>query len=457
MKASLHRYRCVLVAAVAGVAALAGGLLLPAAASAQAAPGVVTPTITLVLSPTTVDYGHQNVTASGTVTTLAGPVAGAAVTVSYVDIDGQSAQVSLTTGTDGSYSGTIPDPETAAQTIAASVAATSSTTTASTSAQLGFTTDAVTITASFAQQYVNAGSTDTLSGVASYAPPDGTPQPLANSTLTITSPSYFNWLPISATVTTAADGSFSYVTPTFPLAVPNVVFTVSSAATPYLQASQLTINLPVNQAAQITSFSGTLSADRVLQFSACGGIPDPLADSPLAGPLEYQYSRTAQGPWNTLGTGTPDINGPCFAETYGGTYPGKFTARLANAYYRAYAPAVPGQMSAVSKVIHLQRNATKITGFAITPRRVKRDGKVTVSGRLLQLTSKWLSDRGAAITIEYRYKNKTYTLKHRLTTNSAGRFRGVFAVPRSAAWLAVYGGNSNHFATASTSIRITVR
>jgi hypothetical protein len=80
-----------------------------------------------------------------------------------------------------------------------------------------------------------------------------------------------------------------------------------------------------------------------------------------------------------------------------------------------------------------------------------------VSGRLLQLTSKWLSDKGATITIEYRYKNKTYTLKHRLTTNSAGRFRGVFAVPRSAGWLAVYSGDHDAFAAASPSIRITVR
>jgi len=114
-------------------------------------------------------------------------------------------------------------------------------------------------------------------------------------------------------------------------------------------------------------------------------------------------------------------------------------------------------MSAVSNVIHLQRFPTKITGFTITPRRVRPDGKVTVSGRLLQLTSKWLSDKGATITIEYRYKKKTYTLKHRLTTNSAGRFSGAFAVPHSAAWLAVYSGDHDHFATASTPTRITMR
>jgi hypothetical protein len=352
MKA-LHRYRYVLVSAAVGVAALAGGLLLPAAASAAAA------------------------------------------------------------GTP------------------------------------------VTITASFAQAYVNAGSTDTLSGVASYTPPGGTPQALADTVLSITSPSEFNWPAISTTVTTAADGSFSYVTPTVQLAVSSVEFTVSSAATPTLDAGQLSLTLPVNQAAQITFFTGTISAHRVLQFSACGGIPEPEADSPLVGPLEFQSSRTAHGPWKTLGKGTR-ANESCEG-SLGGTYPGKFATPRASGYYRAYAPAVPGQMSAVSNVIHLQRHPTKITGFTISPRRVRHDGRVTVSGRLMQLTSKWLSDKGATITIEYRYKNKTYTLKHRLTTNSAGRFRGVFAVPHTAAWLAVYSGGDDHFATASTSIRITVR
>jgi hypothetical protein len=361
MKGSLHRYRYVLVATAASVAALAGGLLLPAAASAQPA--------------------------------------GSAVTG-----------------------------------------------------------DPVTITGSFAQSYVNEGASDTLSGAASYTPSGGTPQPLANTTLTITSPSQFNWVATSATVTTSANGSFSYVTPTFPLAVSNVEFTVSSAATSSLQAGQLTVNLPVNQLAQINLFSGYLTPHRVLDFSACGGIPEPLGDLGLIGPLDYQYSKTPQGPWKTLGSSKNGTAEPCFEDEYGWTFPGTFKAPLANAYYRAYAPAVPGQMSAVStNVIHLQRYPTQITGFAISPRSVSRGGKVTVSGRLLQLTSKWLPDKGATITIEYRYKKKTYTLKLRLTTNSAGRFRGVFAVPRSARWLAVYGGNHEHFATASTSIRITVR
>jgi hypothetical protein len=316
--------------------------------------------------------------------------------------------------------------------------------------------DAVTMTASWAQPSVNAGSTDTLSGVATYDS-GGTPQPLANSPLSIsfTEEGAFTYN-FSATVTTAADGSYSYVTPKIFDAVQDAYAVVSSAATANLDAGQASASFTVNQPAQLSLFNGHLSRDRVLQFFACGGIPEPLDDGVLLGPLEYQYSGSRHGPWKTLGTGKLDrTDQQC--DINGGAYPGKFTAPLANAYYRAYAPAVPGQMAAASRVIHLQRYPTRITGLTIAPRRVSRDGKVTVSGRLSRLKGKWLADARRRIVIEYRYKNKTYTLKHRLTTDSAGRFRGTFAVPRTAAWLAVYNGSGNEFAAASKTVTIRVR
>jgi len=318
------------------------------------------------------------------------------------------------------------------------------------------TTDAVTITGSFAQSSVNAGSTDTLSGVASYAS-GGTAHPLANSTLSISSPGSFNWNAISVTVTTAADGSFSYVTPVIPLAVSEVDFTVTSAATPSLQAGHLSITLPVNQEAQINNFTGAINPKRVLQFSACGGIAEPPADAPLDGPLDYQYSMTAHGPWKTLGVGEMTAAGSCQSATEGGTYSGKFNSPLANGYYRAYAPAVPGQMSAVSPVIHLWKYSTRITGFTITPRSVSRNGKVTVSGRLQRLAGRWIPDARQRIVIEFRHKGKTVTLSRRLITDSAGRFRGSFAVPRTATWLASFKGSGKDFATASKALIIKIR
>ena len=84
-------------------------------------------------------------------------------------------------------------------------------------------------------------------------------------------------------------------------------------------------------------------------------------------------------------------------------------------------------------------------------------GKVTVSGRLWRLNGKWLPDARQHVVIEFRYKNKTYTFSRHLTTNSAGRFRGTFAVPHSAAWLALYSGSSTEFATASKAVTIRIR
>jgi hypothetical protein len=322
------------------------------------------------------------------------------------------------------------------------------------SAQLGFTQDAVDITGSFAQSSVNMGSTATLSGVASYIS-GGSPHPLASSLLSITFTVSNPSTPVSATVETAADGSFSYVTPVIQLLNDSAEIAVSSAATPYLQAGQLNITLPVNAYVVISNFTGTISADRVLRFDACGGLPEMDGDSLLTGPLDYQYSRTAQGPWTTLGAGKPVNDLSC--GTAGGRYPGSFTAPLPNAYYRAYAPAVPFQMSAVSQVIHLWKYSTRITGFAITPRSVSRGGKVTVSGRLQRLAGERTPDARQRIVIEFRYKNKTYTLSRRLVTDSAGRFRGSFAVPRTAAWLALYKGGGKDFATASKAVVVKVR
>jgi hypothetical protein len=171
--------------------------------------------------------------------------------------------------------------------------------------------------------------------------------------------------------------------------------------------------------------------------------------------VEYQYASSSDGPWVALGTAKANDNDTC--DAFDGGFTGRFTAPLANAYYRAFAPAVPGQMSAVSQVIHLWKYPTKITGFTITPRTVGRNGKVTVSGRLWERKKKRTPDARQRIVIEFRYKNKTYVIGQRLTTDSAGRFRGTFRVPRTAPWLAVYEGGGKQFATASKALTIRVR
>lgn len=442
----------------AAICVLAGVLLVPVTAQAATGAADPAPTITIGLSPATLDYGHQVITVSGAVTAAANtPVVGADVGISYLNGAGQNAQLTVATDGSGDYSGNIIDPAPTDQVITATVAATSTTAAASASASLGFTQDQVTISASLAQTDVNENATDLLSGVARYVSA-GTAYPLGGTTLTIT------WLDYpfgqsSAAVTTAADGTFSYVLPGFGAQIDQTV-TVSSASTAYLIAAETSLSAVVNQMPQVANFAGTLSASHVLSFDACGGIGQVLANAPLFANLVYQYSMTPHGPWKMLGESREVDFGSCYLgnnTTGDANYPAQFKAPLANGYYRAYAPAVPMQMAAASQPIHLWKYVTRITNFKINPRKVRRNGVITVSGRFWELTSRWTAIRNAKITIEYRYKGKTYVVTTRLTTNRSGVFSGRFRVPRSASWLAVFPGSKTQFVSATAPMAVTVR
>jgi hypothetical protein len=448
--------RAAVVTAAAGM--LAGVLLIPIAADASVTGTVaVTPAISLTLSPATLDYGDQVITVYGAVTAAGEPVTGATVSISYLSAAGETTQDDVSTGSTGTYSGTISDLQAAAQTITATVAPTSATTSASASENLGFTQDQVTISAEFAHPDVNVDSPDVLSGRAEYVS-DGAAFPLGGATLTITWPVY----PFgegSATVTTAANGTYSYspAPDNFGAGI-FYTFAVASAATAYLQAGEANASVTVNQVPQVTDFAGSLSPAHILSFDACGGIGQVLANSPLLAPVEYQYSKSPHGPWKTLGTGKADDSGSCYLgnDTLGdANYPAQLRAPLANAYYRAYAPAVPGQESAASEAIHLWKYLTRIADFKITPTSVTRNGVITVSGRLWELTSKWAALAAQKITIEYRSGGKTYVLR-RLTTSRHGLFTGRFRVPHDASWRALFPGGTTQFASATGFIRVTV-
>ena len=442
----LQRLRFIL-SGTALLALLGAGFQVPAMASA--APAATS--ITITLSPAVLDYGHQATTVSGIVSTTSGPADNAAVTVSYQNASGQAAQLALTTDTNGGYAGTIADPQAAAQEVTASVAATASITSASASAELGITQDPVTITASFAEPAVNPGVSDQMSGTASYVS-DGATYPLATSQLSITMPGSFPYdPPSSATVTTRSDGSFTY-TPA-PGYGAELTYTVSSAATAYLQAGQATVNVGYGWSAEISSFTGKLGQDGVLHLSACAGIATVLADGPLLGPLDFQYKSGPGARWKTLGTATPHPASYC-ADAVDLVYSGQFTAPADVAYYRAYAPTVSGQTSAVSKTIRVWRYRTKITDFTVTPSRAGHGARATVSGRLWQDTKKWEPDRGQKITITFRFHHVTYSYTDWLRTSKSGRFSGRFRVWHTTSLTASYAGASHQFAAVSKTVTV---
>lgn len=427
--------------------AVALGVLL-APANALAGPATATAnatTVTISLSPTTLDYHNQTIAVSGTVT----PAAVTSVTITYLNSAGQTTPLVLSTDASGDYQEDISNLEPAAQTI------TASTETASASAELGFAVDAVTITLNPVPASVPLNSKVTLSGSVSYESA-ATSYPLPGDELTITAP-----FSSPVTATTAADGSFSAKVDAYELS-DSQAWTVNSAATPYLSEAQTSATSTTQWPTGFTSFSANLGAEGEISLDACAFMFAPLVvGDPLDGPVTYQYSASRSGPWKTLGVPNAVEGTYCSqgqpAGTLTSSYPAHFKAPLANGYYRAVFAGTSDQAPSKSAVLHRWRDRTKITEFAVSPRTVRANGKVTVSGRLWVRTTKWIPDAHQKVVIEYRYKGKVYVLRQRLTTSAAGRFRGTFSVPRSASWLAVYDGDTTQFAAATGSIHIAVR
>lgn len=309
------------------------------------------------------------------------------------------------------------------------------------------TADPVTITAGFAQPDINAGQTDVLSGTASYTS-DGTTYSLASTQLTVSTPGDNIFFPATTvTVTTDSAGKFSYTmqasdTPG------SLTWTVAFAGTSTLQPAQTQVSVENNQASELGDFHGSVSAWRVLRLDACGVIPEPLEGGPLFSPMDYQYAKTSTGPWRALGSGPQGPAADC-NNWSGASYPATFTAPLADGYYRAVVPEIAGEQApSVSDVVHLGRNTTKITGFAVR-RRAARPATVAITGRLWWHGTRLRPDAGRRITIEVTYKGRIHVVGH-LTTRRFGSFSGSFREPHHGVWTAVFAGAPKQFATQET-------
>jgi len=305
----------------------------------------------------------------------------------------------------------------------------------------------VTLTASFAEPDINAGQTDVLSGTAS-SMSDGTTSPLADTQLTVSTPGdNIFFPPTTATVTTDSAGNFSYTmqasdTPG------SLTWTVAFAGTSTLQPAQVQVSVEINQASEVGDFHGSVTAGEVLKLDACGVIPEPEEGQPLFSPMNYQYSKHSTGPWHLLGNGRQRSAADC--NGWGGSYyPAAFRVPLAHGYYRAMVPEIAGEQApAVSKVIHLGRDTTKITGFAVR-RAAGRPATVTITGRLWWRAGRFRPDAGRTITIGIVSGGRTRVVGH-LKTSKFGRFSGSFRHAQHDIWIAIFAGTKNQFAAEMT-------
>lgn len=429
----------------------------------QQAPGdlafVVIPTITLSADHTVITYDNQSITFSGTVTGTwpdgsTQPLADWPVEM----LATEAWTANLTTGSDGSFQETVAQPE-----IGSSYFATTnwtSTTAGGTSNVLDITAtqDAVDLTATLSPTHTDYGKPVTISGTATYQSGSAW-KPLSDSTIDVYGgpPAESGFVPL-ATTTTGADGSYTLTIP----ADGSGTLTVYAGGLPddyypdqlLAQATQ-NVTLTVKYQVSLTKFTASLSTLGVLSVSSCLSVAP--SDFPPLLPAQIQYAPSPGGPWKTLHTTHRALNDEICgnSKAYGETFSAQADVVAASAYYRLYYPGSSTYLPASTRSLHRWKYLTKITDFKVSPHRVAKGGKITVSGQLREYVHRWKDLAWQRVLIVLRPKgSKTWYWIYKVKTGKTGRFTKTFTDPVSATWSADYLGGSTHFA--SGAIRVYV-
>jgi hypothetical protein len=415
------------------------------------------PTITPGTLQLTFDYQDQSVTFSGTLS-LTNPdgsadtanLAGQSLLVS----DGSQSQ-STTTTTGGAYSTTLtPTSDDNYFTVSSAATATQA---AATSSQIYVTAieEAVAVTATASAAQLNYGQTLSITGTATYQASAGsTYVPLPNSTVQLYAGPYYDETGPFMTATTNAAGQYSfsfkddgtaqwYVYAGGLPGDPQLDYLLSQASATML----VNVALPV----KINGLRASLSPFAVLTLTGC------LVPGGADLPLRAQYATKKSGPWITLRTvegttGTSCGSGSDLGETFQYQVP----VKVSSAYYRLSYPGSSDWQPAVSAVVHESKDLTKITAFEITPRTVRKDHFVTISGRLWKYARGWHPLANQHVWIFALYKGKYYYYTYKPKTSLSGRFKHKFAIPFTAKYFAEYMGGKLFFASASVRLKVTV-
>jgi hypothetical protein len=424
------------------------------------------PAVTIAASTTTLSYSQQSVTFTGQVTAyspegLREGVASQVVTIT--DSDGGSWPA--TTDQNGNYSVTATPDLASGTGLAASFTASvssSPTTAQATSPGLELTgdVDPVQVTVALSKSVADFGTAVTLSGTA-LQESDGIWLPLANSAIDVTGTDYYSGDSVQAIpATTDASGNFSLVLP----AQPTTTWTANPAPSQYLTVSNSQLGLP--NSATLTVVLPTRTTNLHIAYSPAGqvtasgclGLGSAVSSfSDLVPPADadvyLQYSRTAGGPWRTLGS-LADGTGPsCRGSTgFGGvTSPPALTG-----HYRI---DFTGQLlyeRSVSTTTYAATVPTRFSSFSITPRAVSGHGRIRISGVLQEKAHGWKALRGALVTLYIEPAGgSTWYWDKKVHSSSSGKFSVSFADPVSGHWAAGYAGNSGHLQSTSRILYVT--
>jgi len=422
---------------------------------------LIQPTVTLIASPAVLGYAGPSTSLSGTVTGLwpdgsTEPLAGQQVLVT--NSEGQSQQ------TETDASGDFTESANYADTFTASVSGGTLASASSVPVTVTAATTPTGLTATVSTTNTSYGQQVTVSGTLAYEPATSW-QGLGWMPVVVVAPGY----PRVSIPVTAADGSFSATFAATESGAVLVYFNNAqyqqSGSFPYLApAEAATSPITVDRATSLTHFSAGVTSARTVAVKGCVGIADLPAggQSGVPGTITIQYSASKSGPWHQLGK-VSELNSAagssCGIATVEAAYAGSFTVKLARAYYRAsFTPQAGAELlSSVSPPVLAWKYQTKITSLKVSARKVAKGGKLTISGQLLQDTSRWVGYGHQRVQIVYRKpgaKNSYWIVK--VTTNSAGKFSATITDTFGATWSAFYPGNATHYDSSSAGVKVTV-
>jgi len=204
----------------------------------------------------------------------------------------------------------------------------------------------------------------------------------------------------------------------------------------------------------LADWHATVSAVAVLSASVCVA---PAAAASQG--LTVQYATTVKGPWQLLGPMKSSATDTTCTDAGrdGVVVTAKLPVVLAAAYYRVSFTGNTTMAPAVSPAVLAARIVTRVTNLKVHPGKVRRGGKLTVSGRLWQYVRGWKAygRRRVEIILEFAHQHKWYYIA-RPKSSRSGWFKATFVDPGSAHWAALYVGDATHYASTTKTIYVAV-
>ncbi len=411
-------------------------------------------TLAIKPSQTTVTEGSQSVTFSGTATGMVPggspePVSGAQVLLNSQSLAG------VTTNSSGQFSYTASGI-TKATSYNFSVAGTDSYTAATADIAISPSQAATRISGiSVSPSKLKYGQNATLRGTIQYL--SGTTWTNLGGTTVAVAEGKTQ----IAKATASTSGAFSARLPTTHGFGWTAVVSAGALTQQTTAIGNLTISVPM----RVSTFGASLGVSGSVGTSGCLLVTAPVKYGPL-GTVQIQYATGSRGPWHLLGRlalhnldrKAKGCAGP--NESY---FSGSIKALSDNAYYRAAFPANDSFQGAASKVIHSFRYATRITSYAVSPKSIKTNQIITLTGRLWRKTGRsWQPYANRSIEFIYNEKGTSYwsKLPGSVHTSSKGYFRQQARGTGSnyvVVLYAEYTGSNVDLATRSTGVGVTVK